>query len=79
MKPGAERKLKEFIEQLLTSDPNDLYVRQVEKSIEEDTEASGLGLLTMINDYAAEIGWKLETIPGESPLVAVTTMVQIKV
>ncbi|MGF1938896.1 MAG: DUF6272 family protein [Nostoc sp. ChiQUE02] len=79
IKPGGDRKLKIFIEQLLTSDPNDLYVLQVEKSIEEDTEASGLGLLTMINDYAAEIGWKLETIPGDAPVVAVTTMVQIKV
>ena len=79
IKPGADDKLKIFIEQLLTSDPNDLYVQQVEKSIEEDTEASGLGLLTMINDYAAEIGWKLETISGETPIVIVTTMVQIKV
>lgn len=79
IKPGGDEKLKIFIEQLLTSDPNDLYVQQVEKSIEEDTEASGLGLLTMINDYAAEIGWKLETIPGDAPFVTVTTMVQIKV
>lgn len=79
IKPGADHKLKEFIEQLLTSDPNDLYVLQVEKSMEEDTEASGLGILTMINDYEAEIGWKLETIPSDSSIVTVTTMVQIKV
>jgi len=79
IKPGAEEKLKVFIEELLTSDPNDLYVRQVEKSIEEDTAASGLGLLTMINDYGAEIGWKLETIPGDNPIIIVTTMAQIKV
>ena len=79
IKPGAEDKLKVFIDQLLTSDPNELYVQQVEKSIEEDTAASGLGLLTMINDYGAEIGWKLETITGDDPVITVTTMAQIKV
>lgn len=72
-------KLKSFIDELLSSDPNDLYVRQVEKSVEEDTEASGLGMLTMINDYSAQMGWKLDTIPGDSEFITVITMAQIKV
>lgn len=79
IKPDGVDKLKAFIEELLSSDPNEMYVRQVEKSVEEDAEASGLGLLTMINDYSAKLGWKLETIPGDSPVVTVTTMVQLKV
>lgn len=79
MKPGGEQKLKSFIEQLLTSDPSELYVQQVEQSLEEETENSGLGLLTIINDYGAEIGWKIETIPENIPIITVTTMVQIKV
>ncbi len=73
-------KLAAFIEELLSADPNDLYIRQVEKSIEEDTKASGLGLLTMINDYSAKLGWKLEeNIVQNSPIIMVTTMAQIEI
>lgn len=79
VKPEGMDKLKAFIEELLSSDPNDMYISQVEKSAEEDSEASGLGLLTMINDYSAKIGWKLETFEGESPATIVTTMAQVKV
>jgi len=72
-------KLEAFVNELLSSDPDEMYVRQVEKSVEEDSEASGLGLLTMINDYSAKIGWKLDVAETESPNIIVTTMAQIKV
>jgi len=72
-------KLKDFINELLASDPDELYVRQIERSVEEDTKASGLGLLTMINDYAAKVGWRLDTLQTERPIVTVTTMSQIPV
>jgi hypothetical protein len=79
VKPGEMNKLKAFIEELLSSDPNDMYVSQIEKSAEEGSETSGLGLLTMINDYSAKIGWKLETVQGESSATIITTMAQVKV
>jgi len=72
-------KLKDFINKLLASDPDELYVRQIERSVEEDTKASGLGLLTMINDYAAKVGWRLDTLQNERPIVTVTTMSQVPV
>lgn len=78
IKPGGEEKLRAFITELLASDPHEMYVRQIEKSTEEEG-TSGLGLLTMINDYSAKIGWQLETIQQEPLLMAVTTMAQIKV
>ncbi len=81
VKPGGVDKLKAFIEELLSSDPNDMYISQVEKSVEaeEGSEASGLGILTMINDYSAQLGWKLETSQEEPPATIVTTMAQLKV
>ncbi|AFZ26170.1 hypothetical protein Cylst_4060 [Cylindrospermum stagnale PCC 7417] len=79
VKSGDVDKLKAFIEELLSSDPNDMYISQVEKSVEEDTEASGLGLLTMINDYGAKLGWSIDLIEGDSPVMTVTTMAQFKV
>ena len=72
-------KFKSFIEELLSTDPNELYVQQIEKSVEEESESSGLGLLTMINDYSAKLGWKFDPIQGEHQVVTVTTMAQIRV
>jgi hypothetical protein len=36
-----------------------------------------LGILTMMNDYQAKLGWKFETIQNESEAIAVTIMVQL--
>lgn len=72
-------KLQAFIKELLSSDPNELYLQQLEKNAETESETSGLGLLTMINDYSAKIGWKFETIPDCEDKMAVTTVAQITV
>ncbi|MEG3905425.1 MULTISPECIES: DUF6272 family protein [unclassified Microcoleus] len=71
-------KLKEFIEEIMDSDPNELYLQQLEKNAESESDTSGLGLLTMINDYSAKIGWKFEARP-DSDTIIVTTVVQISV
>lgn len=76
----AQEKYQTFIQELMNTDPAELYVRQLEKSVEEDNnETSGLGLITMMNDYAAKLGWKFERLPEKSNAVAVTTLVQIAV
>lgn len=73
-------KFQSFIEELLSSDSNELYVQQIEKTAEdEDSEASGLGLLTMINDYSAKLGWKFEPDPSNPQMIAVTTIAQVVV
>lgn len=72
--------LQKFITNLLNSDPEMLYIEQVEKNAEdENSECSGLGILTMINDYEAKLGWKFETISSQEDIITVTTMVQIQV
>ncbi|MBD2480887.1 DUF6272 family protein [Planktothrix sp. FACHB-1365] len=76
---GTE-KFQSFIQELLTEDPNELYIRQVEQSVEdENNNASGLGLLTMINDYQAQLGWKFEHISEQPKIILVTTMAQVTV
>ncbi|MFN3361658.1 MAG: DUF6272 family protein [Pseudanabaenaceae cyanobacterium] len=52
---------KLYLEKLTNSDPYELYIETIERNAMEDTNSSGLGFLTMINDYAAELGWKFET------------------
>ena len=78
--PEKAEKFQAFLAELLASDPEELYVTQVENSLEEEnSEASGLGFLTMINDYAAKLGWKFDTINAEPQILTVTSMAQIRV
>jgi len=75
-------KFKEFIKEMTETDLDELYIRQIEKSAEaedENAEASGLGLITMINDYNAKLGWKFGTAPSNTEILTVTTMAQIAV
>ena len=74
------QKYQAFINLLLTEDANELYVQQIETaSAEEESKASGLGLLTLINDYSAKLGWKFEPESSQPEIIAVTTMVQVVV
>lgn len=73
-------KFQSFIQELLSSDPEELYVQQIETSAEEENSgASGLGFLTMLNDYSAKLGWKFEIVQEEPKVIAVTTMVLVPV
>jgi hypothetical protein len=68
------------IQRLLTEDPNDLYLEQLTRNAEaDDGGASGLGLLTMLNDYGATVAWKFEPVAPEADVVTVTTMVRVPV
>jgi len=78
--PQAVDKLQAYIQQLLASEPSELYIQQLEKNaVEESCTDSGLGLLTMLTDYSAKIGWKFQTVHKDPELIAVTTMVQLRV
>lgn len=73
-------KFQTFIHELTTSDPSELYLNHLEQDTEDtDENHSGLGLLTMINDYQAKLGWKFEMVDQNPEAIAVTTMVQLKV
>ncbi|MGF1480831.1 MAG: DUF6272 family protein [Cyanophyceae cyanobacterium] len=73
-------KFQAFIEEILNCDPTEMYITQIEKSAEDEhSNASGLGLLTMINDYSAKLGWQFKAIKNDPSLIAVTTMAQIAV
>jgi hypothetical protein len=71
---------KSFIEELVVSDPQELYFNQLEKNAENpDSTTSGLGLLSMINDYSAMLGWKFEVFQEKPEIYTVTTMVQVSI
>jgi hypothetical protein len=76
--PQAIGKFQVYIQELLTCDPGELYIRQLEKNAEDETHAaSRLGLLTMMNDYLVKMGWKFETVQNNPEVITVNTMVQL--
>jgi hypothetical protein len=75
--PKASETFQAYIQKLIDSDPQELYLQQLEDNAqEENSGSSGLGLLTMLNDYMAKVGWKFQTIKKEQEILTVTTMVQ---
>ncbi|MEG4083034.1 DUF6272 family protein [Microcoleus sp. POL10_C6] len=78
--PQAVDKFQAYIHQLLTSEPSELYIQRLEKNAADDNcTNSGLGLLTMLTDYTAKLGWKFQTVHKDPEVIAVTTMVQLTV
>lgn len=66
-----------FIENFLASDPDSFYLNQLEKTFESDS-SSGLGLISIQNDYHAKLGWKIEASPLDKTSATITTMIQVE-
>jgi hypothetical protein len=65
---------KAFVEHLQAGDAGDLLLRQQEESAKSsESIMSGLGLLTMISDYDAQLDWRFDVHPTQSESVTVTT------
>lgn len=74
----TEVQFRAFIQKLLTSDPAELYIQQIEQqALDEDSTSSGLGILTIVNDYAARVGWRFALVEGAG--TSVTTKVQLEI
>ena len=70
-----EEEFKHFINELESNDPDELFMKKLEESAVSES-ASGLGYLTMINDYQAKIGWQFDMIDN---VHKVTTQVVINI
>lgn len=78
--PQNVPKFQTFLSKIEQGDPQVLYLEQLENSAQEESHSnSGLGLLTMLNDYLAKLGWKFETVPDQPGVMKVTTMVQLPI
>jgi hypothetical protein len=78
--PDTIETLQQFIGTVLTADTNALYMEQLERNANAENESgSGLGFLTMINDYGATLAWKFSHLEQGGNRVALTTMVQLPV
>lgn len=57
---GQARHYRDFLASIVQGEPGDMLVKQLEQNARStgDSTASCLGLLTMINDYGAKLGWR---------------------
>lgn len=78
--PATLEPFQQFIQRLLTEDPGDMYIAQLEHNAENDGDgSSGLGFLTMLNDYGATVAWKFGGDGADHDGATVTTMVRLAV
>jgi hypothetical protein len=69
---------RQFVEDILALDLADAYAQQLEKTASGDTGGSGLGLLTIMNDYGGVCGWAFEAL-DDQPFWRVNVMVHLAV
>jgi len=67
------------IQELLSEDLAELYMRRLEDNALAQDGRSRLGLLTMLHDYGAQLAWKFEPCPQHPGVLVVTTMVRLVV
>ena len=67
--------LQIYINRLLTEDPSELYFETMKSNAKNNSNSSQLGLLSMVCDYSAKLGWKFEETTTTSPITIVHTMV----
>lgn len=79
--PKTVKTFQATIQELLTEDPDELMMRQLTRHAESEEEltGSGMGFLTIINHYGAELAWKFTHSPDQPDQIAVTTMVHLTI
>lgn len=81
--PQTVPSFQQRIQELLNGNPQELYLHQIECNAQNpDKNNSQLGLLTMINDYGAQLAWRFEHWrfaydPLEPELIILDTMVRL--
>lgn len=75
--PTVER-YQQFIQNLLSSDLDAFYMQQLEKTALGEG-GSNMGMLTMMNDYAARFGWKFESLEPTPDIFQVNVIAYLDV
>lgn len=56
--PEVASRFQSLIEEIISRDPGELLIERIEANAADETSSgSGLGLLTLMNDYGARLGW----------------------
>lgn len=76
---AAAEKFQKNLVDIVDRDPGELLIERIEmNAADENSSASGLGILTLMNDYGAKLGWKFDTIPQGSH-ISLSTFAAIEI
>ncbi len=67
-----------FIQDLLSSDLDEFYTKQLEKAA-TGLAGSSMGVLTMMNDYGAQFGWRFQPSQKDPDVLQVDVLVYLDV
>lgn len=70
-------RLKNLLHRIVSRDPGELLIEQIETNAMSDKSGSGLGLLTLLSDYNAKMAWEFEDHHDQSMLLTTTAAVAI--
>jgi hypothetical protein len=71
---GQARHYQDFVTNMLREDAGELLIRRLEEGARcKGSTGSCLGLLTIVNDYGATLGWRFETHAGHPGMMTVRT------
>jgi len=65
------------LNKMLTGDTHKLFMEQLIKNDKEQNIDSGLGYLSMINDWNAKFAWKFESVKDDINVQKVTVMAKV--
>lgn len=58
-------RFQSLIEDIISRDPGELLIERIEaNAADENSSGSGLGLLTLMSDYGARLGWDFRSSPS---------------
>lgn len=63
----TSRSFQGLLEEITNGDPGDLLIQRIEANAAGHSSGSGLGILTLMNDYGAKISWRFERKDGTAP------------
>lgn len=62
-----------LLAEVTSRDPGELLIERIEaNAADESSSASGLGILTLMNDYGARLGWTFDDAPTDGEVVLST-------
>lgn len=71
--PETAEKFQGLLSELTTRDPGELLIERIEaNAADENSSGSGLGILTLMNDYGARLGWQFSDAPAGGTVVLST-------
>ena len=66
-------RFQSLLSELTARDPGELLIERIEANAADETSSgSGLGLLTLMNDYGARLGWNFSDAPADGTVVLST-------